>query len=450
MEQAAITRMIGVAGGVFAPGHIGELTRIVPFEMVDEVLAATGAVQRRVRLVPARVTVYLLLAAALFNELGYRQVFDRLCAGLADLPLLRPSGSALRQARQRLGPAPMKALFDLVSGPAATNAAAGRWRGLRVVAVDGTLLPVSDCPANLAVFTRQRLGNGISGYPQLRLAALVACGTRSVIAAVFGPATTGELEYARRLSENLRAGMLLLGDRNFAAAALLNQLAATGADLLVRCKSGRNLPPVARCCDGSVLARVGALTVRVIDAEITIRTAQGTRTGHYRLLTTLTDPATHPAGELIRLYHERWEIETAYAELKSTMLGGRVLRARTPDGIEQEVWALLTAYQALRTAMTDATDSVPGTDPDRAGFTTALSCARDQLVLAAGVITGTTIDLVGTIGRHVLAHLLPQRRIRTKDRIVKRAISKYNARGPAIDRTTYKATISINMLTANP
>jgi hypothetical protein len=450
LKQAAITGTAGVAAGVFAPGHIGELTRIVPFEMVDEVLVETGAVQRRVRLVPARVTVYLLLAAALFTGLGYRQVFDRLCAGLASLVPVRPSGSALRQARQRLGPAPMKALFDLVRGPAATTAGAGRWRGLRVVAVDGTLLPVPDSPANLAVFTRQRLGNGTSGYPQLRLAALVACGTRSVIGAVFGPATTGELEYTRRLAVDLRAGMLLLGDRNFAAAALLHHLAATGADLLVRCKANRKLPPVARCRDGSALTRIGPLTMRVIDAEITIRTARGTRTGHYRLLTTLTDPATHPAAELVRLYHERWEIETAYAELKSTILGGRVLRARTPDSVEQEVWALLTVYQALRTAMADATDSIAGTDPDRAGFTTALAAARDQLVLAAGVITGTDIDLVGAIGRHVLAHLLPARRIRTKNRIVKRAISKYNARGPAIDRTTYKATISIALRTSSP
>ena len=100
--------------------------------------------------------------------------------------------------------------------------------------------------------------------------------------------------------------------------------------------------------------------------------------------------------------------------------------------------------------MTDATDSVPGTDPDRAGFTIALSAARDQIILAAGVIADTVIDLVGVIGRHVLAQLLPQRRVRTKDRIVKRAISKYNARGPAIDRATYKATISINMLTTDP
>ncbi|MER6100744.1 IS4 family transposase [Streptomyces sp. NPDC001728] len=450
MEQAAITRTVGVAAGVFAPGHIGELTRIVPFEMVDEVLAEAGAVQRRVRLVPARVTVYLLLAGALFAGLGYRQVFDRLCAGLAGLSVARPSGSALRQARQRLGAAPMKALFDLVRGPAATTATATRWRGLLVVAVDGTLLPVPDAPANLAVFAKQRCNNGAGGYPQIRLTALVACGTRSVIGAVFGPATTGELEYARRLAGDLRAGMLLLGDRNFAAADLLNRFAATGAHLLVRCKSGRNLPPVARCRDGSFLSRLGALTVRVIDAEITITTSQGIRTGHYRLLTTLTDPMTHPARELIRLYHERWEIETAYAELKSTVLGGRVLRARTPAGVEQEVWALLVAYQALRTAMTDATDSIAGTDPDRAGFTVALSAARDQLVLAAGIIADTDIDLVGVIGRHVLAQLLPARRVRTKDRIVKRAISKYNARGPAIDRATYKATISISMLTTDP
>jgi len=143
-------------------------------------------------------------------------------------------------------------------------------------------------------------------------------------------------------------------------------------------------------------------------------------------------------------------VETAYAELTSTILGGRVLRARTPAGVEQEIWALLVAYQVLRTAMTDATDSVPGTDPDRAGFTVALSAARDQLVLAAGITTETVIDLVEAIGRHVLAHLLPARRVRTKDRIVKRVISKYNARGPAIDRATYKATISVTMLTSDP
>jgi hypothetical protein len=150
---------------------------------------------------------------------------------------------------------------------------------------------------------------------------------------------------------------------------------------------------------------------------------------------------------LIRLYHDRWEIETAYLELKSSILGGRVLRARTPVGIEQEVYALLVVYHLLRTAMADATNTRPDTDPDRASFTIAYHTARDQLIQAANVIAGTAIDLVGTIGRHVLANLLPARRLRVCPRIVKRAISKYQARGPNINRTSYKATLNIDILT---
>ena len=156
--------------------------------------------------------------------------------------------------------------------------------------------------------------------------------------------------------------------------------------------------------------------------------------------------AQYPAGSLVRLYHERWEIETAYLELKSTLLGGRVLRARTPAGLTQEIYALLVTYQLLRTAMADATSTQPGTDPDRASFTIAWHAARDQITQAAGVIAGTITDLAGTIGRHTLAGLLPARRQRASPRIVKRAISKYQARGPTIDRASYNATVGIDIL----
>jgi hypothetical protein len=154
---------------------------------------------------------------------------------------------------------------------------------------------------------------------------------------------------------------------------------------------------------------------------------------------------------LIRLYHDRWEIETAYLELHSSILGGRVLRARTPTGIEQEIYALLLTYQLLRTAMTDATNTQPHADPDRASCTIAYQATRDQLIHAANVIASTVIDLVGTIGRHVLASLMPDRRLRVCPRIVKRAISKYQARGSNIDRTSYQATVSIDIPTpTNP
>jgi Insertion element 4 transposase N-terminal/Transposase DDE domain len=452
LGQSVITRVVKVAQGRFAPGHLGELTQQVPFEMVDAVLEEACRVQRRVRDLPARVVVYLLLAGCLFADLGYPQVWRRLVAGLDGLPAALPTASAMTQARRRLGPAPLRALFDLLRGPAAVPASAGtRWRGLLVCAIDGTIMTVADSGANLAVFRKQRGGpTGGGSYPTLRLLALVACGTRTVIDAVFGPTCGGETTYAPRLLDSLHAGMILLADRNFGAGFLAAQLRGTGADFLIRVRTGRGapgLPVMRRLPDGSWLSRFGGVPVRVLDAGITIATTAGRTTGHYRLVTTLTDPAVYPAGELLTLYHQRWEIETAYLELKSTILGGRVLRARTPDGVDQEVYALLITYQALRTAMADATATVPGLDPGRASFTTALQAARDQVILAADVIAGTATDLAGAIGRAVLASPMPSRRLRTSPRVVKRAISKYNARG-TIDRTTYKATVAIEILTA--
>jgi Insertion element 4 transposase N-terminal/Transposase DDE domain len=447
VEQSVIHRTITVAPGRFAPGHLGELTQQLPFELVDAALAATGRTQARLRDLPARVVVYLLVAGCLFAEQGYGQVWQRLCAGLDGLQLPTPTASALTQARRRLGPAPLRALFELLAGPAPVATLGGvRVGGLLVCAIDGTTLPVADTPANHGVYSTQPGNHGGSGYPLLRLVALVACGTRSLIDVVYGPTSNGETTMTNQLMERLHAGMLVLCDPNLTTHTLTRRIAAAHAHLLGRCKANRKLPMVGRLGDGSWLSVLGGVTVRVIDAEITIATRAGRASGSYRLATTLTEPHTWPAAELVALYHQRWEIETAYLELKSTILGGRVLRARTPAGIDQEVYALLVCYQLLRLAMADATSTQPWIDPDRASFTIALNTARDQLVQAAGVIASTTIDLVGRIGRAVLDNLLADRRLRVAPRTVKRAISKYNAKGPTINRTSYQATLSIDIL----
>ena len=280
MQQCVIHRTITVAPGRFAPGHLGELTQQVPFELVDAVLAQTGTVQSRVRELPARVVVYLLLAGCLFAELGYGQVWQRLVAGLAGLGLPSPTVGALTKARRRVGAKPLQALFDLLRGPAATTAWAGvRWCGLLVCAIDGTTLSVADTPANLARFTKQPGNHGGSGYPLLRLLALVACGTRSLIDATFGPTSSGETTAARQLLPSLGPGMIVLLDRNFDNGQLLNAIAATKADLLVRLKANRKLPVLAPYPDGSWLSQLGATQVRVIAAEITIATSAGRRTG---------------------------------------------------------------------------------------------------------------------------------------------------------------------------
>lgn len=457
LVQSVITRVIRVAAGVFAPGHLGELTQIVPFEMVDAVLADTAAgmsgvpvTRRRVRLLPARVVVYFLLAMGLFPEVGYRGVFTKLTAGLDGLGLTTPSTAALRQARRRVGTAPLKALFELLAGPLAWPRTPGVcWRGLRPVAIDGTGIAIPDSVANQAWTSKPRTARQ-AGYPLLRLVTVVECGTRALLAAVFGSPTHGELVYASQLTDRattaLRAGMVLLADRNFDAGTFLAQAAATGADLVIRLKANRRPPLVRRYRDASIGSVIAGIEVRIIEALITVIGADGSRrTEHYRLVTTLLDEHRYPATELIELYHQRWEIETAFLALKHTLLDSRILRSHTPDGVEQELWALLTTYQILRTAMTDATDTTPGVDPDRAGFSTALNAAQDQIITAHNIITNTAINLVGQIGCRVLANLLPARRARICPRTVKRPLSKYAYNKPHQPPTSMKITINITL-----
>ena len=165
----------------------------------------------------------------------------------------------------------------------------------------------------------------------------------------------------------------------------------------------------------------------MIEAQITVTGADGSRVcGVYRLLTTLTDHRTDPAAALVRLYHERWEIESAFYALRHTLLQGRVLRSKDPVGIEQEMWALLALYQTLRTVMVAAAESAPGTDPDRAAFSVAVHAARNSVIAAAGVMA-PTVDLIGDTGRAILANLLPPRRHRFSARKVKSPISRYHA-----------------------
>jgi hypothetical protein len=416
--------------------------------MVDAALAQTGTVQARVRDLPSRVVVYLLLTAGLFAEVGYGQVWMKMIAGLDGLEVATPSAAGLAQARRRIGSAPLRGLFDLLRGPAAGLSTKGvYWRGRLVTAVDGTMMCCPDTPANLRVYRRGGGHHGGTGYPMIRVLALVACGTRTIIDATFGTISVGETTYTRTLLPALRRGMILLADRNFAARDLIMAVADTGAELLIRVKTNRKLPVCRQLGNGSYVSRIGTVEVQVINCEITITTEAGHRSEIYQLITTVLDPDI-PATEIVRLYRQRWEIETSFLELKSTILGGRVLRAKTPGGVDQAVYALLVTYQTLRIAIADATIARPDLDPDRGSFTIALNAARDQLVTAAGVIAETVIDLVGVIGGHVLDNRMPDRRPRTNPRVVKRAISKFVAssakgrtRGPS-----RRATITINIL----
>lgn len=435
-----LTRTIRVAAGRFAPGHLGELTSIVPFELVDDILARALVDQRvRVRDLPCRVGVYFLLAMCLFPEVGYREVWAKLVHGLEGMPVAWPTRKALRDLRRRVPVAAVKSLFEVLAGPLAQPSTTGvSWRGYRTVSFDGcTSGKVADSKRNHAWLGKDKG----SGYPHLELMTLVETGTRALLGAVFGPTATGETDYARRLLHLLDASMLVLWDKGFDSNAFLAEVTATKAMLVGRLKANRRLPVIAHLSDGSYHSLIGRIRVRVIEASVKVTCADGTTyTGVYRLTTTLLDHHKYPAEAVIALYHERWEHESTYYALRHTLLDGRVLRSKDPAGVRQEMWALLTLYQVLRTAMVTAAETRPDIDPDRVSFAIAVQTARDQVTAAANVLT-ETVDLLGRIGHHLLANLLPDRRPRVSTRKVKSPLSRYAAcKNDGRPTTTQKIT----------
>jgi hypothetical protein len=428
--MVTVQRAVTVAAGVLAPGHLGELTGYVPFELADDVLEQTRTAERRTRLLPSRVGIYFVLALALFPGLGYLRVWDKLTAALDGLGLARPTEKALRDLRLRLGAAPLRLLFECLAGPVALPGTPGvRYRRWRTVGFDGcSSVKAPDRPRVREWLGKARHRYGEDGYPVLRVMALCETGTRALIGAVFGPAADGEISYAARLLHLLDDSMLLLDDRGFDSGEFLAGIAATGAQMLVRLNSNRAPARWALLPDGTYLTVISGVRLRIIDAQVTVTASGGLRLGgRYRLATTLLDHRRYPAAELTALYHERWEIELAFYSLRCTLQQGLVLRSQDPVSVQQETWAQLAVYQALRRAMTDAVESVPGTDPDRAAFTVALETARDQITAADGILPGTQPGR-GRIGRAVLGSLLPARRPRTSPRKVKCPISRYATR----------------------
>lgn len=460
-EKSVITRTVEAAGGVYAPGHLGELTQIVDFALVDAVLEETGTREKRLRLLPARVVVYFVLSLALFEHCSYTAVWRKLTAALGALAPVTPAASSLARARRRVGTAPLRRLFETLAGPVAARGQTGSfYRGLRTVALDGTHLHVPDQDTITWRYPK-RSGQVMEfGYPLLRLLAVVECGTRAVLAACFGPDDVGELTYARGLLGCLDRSMLLLADAGFDAAEFLAEATATGAQFLVRSSASRCPTIQDRLPDGSYLARLrgpyraGAgytlLPVRVIEAWITVTLADGTtRREPWRLITSLLDHQHYPAAELVELYHRRWQVETSYFSIKASMLDGRVLRSRSVPGLDQEVYALLAVYQALIRAAGDAVDSHPGLAMERISFTVLLQAAADQVTTATGILSPGPAALVGAIGRAVLNNLLPAiPRHRVKARSRKNTTSKYaqNAGQHPQKAQTYTLDIRIQIM----
>ena len=445
--------------------------------LVDEVVDLSGCREKRWRLLPARAVVFFVLGMCLLSgedstgPPGYRSVMRSLTHRLRALGgTAVPSRSALCRARQRLGSKPFEILFERVRGPLAARAAGALAFGLLVVAWDGTSVDAPASPANIA-----GLGCPGGGQPQLRLMALVECGTRAVIdAALDGAARASEQVLARRLLASLRPGMLLLADRNFPGHELWRLAAAAGADLLWRARANLVLPVLEVLPDGSWLsvmpappdARAGASRrrrglpprhaghrIRVVEYAVTVAGADGTaRTEPFRLLTTLLDWERAPAADLAALYRERWESENGYGELKTRLRGaGFILRSRSPDLACQEMWAFLVVCQALAAMKCQAARQAR-IDPDRVSLTAVLRIARDH-ARSQGPAPDDLARARAQAVADMLADLLPaRRRTRQCPREKKRPRNTFPARKAGQPRPPDGVTyhVSVTRKTTQP
>jgi Insertion element 4 transposase N-terminal/Transposase DDE domain len=377
----------------------GVLASVCPRGLIEEVLADTGKASQRERLLPAPAVVYYVMALALWREAPLEEVLRVVCEGLQWLgggkaEAVQASKSAISQARTRLGPEVMRQLAERVLRPLAAPGAPGAWyRGLRVMALDGSCMDVADEAANAEFFGYPGASRGQTAFPQARVLGLVECGTHVVAAAGIAPYHRSEQAMAAELlPAKLTTDMLVLADRNFYGFKLWRTACATGAKLAWRVKSNLKLPVQQVLSDGSYLstvfdssdpARRSGQTVRVID--YTLHDSATPVQDSYRLVTNLLDPQEAPALELAALYHERWEIEGVFDEFKTHLrANSTVLRSKTPELVQQELWGLLLAHFAIRQLMVQA--AWPrGLDPDRLSFTHAVRVIKRKVPQAAAV-----------------------------------------------------------------
>ena len=388
----------GLPAGVRVSDHIslGVIAKTFPPDRVQQVLAETGRASERERDLPAQVMVYYAIAMALYMGSSTREVLRCLLEGLRWLwgaDAVKVAGkSGISQARSRLGELPLRRLFEQAVQPLATRATKGAWyRTWRLVSLDGSSLDVADTAENGACFGYPGASRGESAFPKLRFVTLVENGTHVLFGARLGRYAEGETTLAHGVLAALRPGMLCLADRQFFGYALWQAGAATGADLLWRGKCNLRLPREAVLADGSYLTTIypGDKDRRHATCGIQVRVVEYRLEGVaeaeplYKLLTTILDPERAPAAELAALYHERWEIEGALAELKTQLRGAQaVLRSKTPDLVRQEFWGLLLAHFAMRGLMHEAALRADE-DADRLSFLHAVRVVRRKLPLFA-------------------------------------------------------------------
>jgi hypothetical protein len=415
------------------PEQFANLQQHIPVELILQALAETGTATIRRRRLPAQQVVWLIIGIAMMRDLSIVQVVDRLELAL---PATNPvAASAVAQARQRLGKAPLEWLF-VTTGDAWGHSSAREhaWRGLALYGVDGTGLRVPDSPQNRAHFGGTDGYRGPSGYPLVRVVGLMALRSHLLAAASFGPYATPEVDYAAELWPSVPPKSLVIVDKLYFGANILVPLATDDRHFLIRAK---------KTTRWRVIERLGRSDM-IVEMEVSSKTRKRfpslgktwrARAIRYQrkgfraqtLLTSLLDAKAYPSDEIGALYHERWELELGYDEIKTEMLDQReCIRSTSPDRVEQELLGILLAYNLIRLEMAHVARQA-GVSPTRISFAATLEMMTAEWYFMARMTAGAIPARLRTLETRLTRLLLPERRHdRSYPRAVKIKMSSYD------------------------
>ena len=409
---------------------------------VEEALSTTGTASLRRRRFPAEQVIWLVLGMALFRDLPIIDVVKELGLVLPGSGKGRIAPSAVAQARARLGPSPLRWLFEKCAQAWALRSADRfRWRGLSVFGADGTTVRVPDSPENRKKFGGHQAGRGNSGYPIVRLVTLMALRSHLLLGMWFGPYKSSERKHARDLWPLVPDHSLVVVDRGFMYAKDLYPIEANGQDRhwLSRARKNNKWRMVKRLGPGDALAEI-LVNRRSRREDPSLPERWPVRAIRYRrrgfreqtLLTSLLDPVRYPRDEIVALYHERWELELGYDEVKTEMLEREeTIRSQTPAGVEQELWGIALAYNLVRLEMERAA-AIAAVPPIRMGFAACFRAIKFQLLLFAAISPGKMAKVLERFHHELAAScvLPPRRSERLYPRAVKIKMSNYPRKRP--------------------
>jgi hypothetical protein len=410
-------------------------------EWIEEALAATGTATIRRRRLPAEQVIWLVIGMCLFRDQSMRELVSMLDLALPGSRGIRVAPSSIVQARERLGDEPLRWLFERTATSwAHASARTHAWRGLALYGVDGTTLRVPDSAENRDHFGGHNTRwDGTSGYPLARLVTLMALRSHVLAGARFGAHSTHETVLAQELWSQIPDHSLAIVDRGFLSARILIGLerGGIGRHWLTRARADLVSKRVERLGKGDEIVELNVSSeARKKDPSMPptwrMRAIRYQRRGFkpQLLLTSMLDPKRFPAAEVVALYHERWEIELGYNEVKRVMLAREeTTRSKKPRGIAQELWALALAYNLVRFE-TERVAEEAGVPPIRISFVAALNFIEAAFRMWGVDSAGRLPERLRRLREDVSHFVLPERRERSYPRAVKLKMSNYDRKRP--------------------